>query len=173
MSDPDYPVTLSLRGRRVLVVGGGAVAARRTAGLLVAGGLVEVIAPDAVSEIARLAAAGSVTWHRRSWSPSDLMEPSPAWFVHAATSDPAVNGIVAAQAEAERVWCVRADDARSTAAWTPAITRGEIGTAAAGITIAVTAGGDPGRACAVRNAVKAGLADGTLPVARTRIRLAS
>ena len=173
MSDPDYPVTLGLHGRRVIVVGGGRVAARRTGGLLAAGAMVEVIAPEAVAEIAHLAAAGSVTWTRRAWEPSDLMEPSPAWFVHAATSDPEVNETVAAQAESERVWCVRADDARASAAWTPAVTRGAAGTPAAGVTVAVTAGGDPGRACAIRNAVGTGLADGTLPVGRTRIRLAS
>lgn len=150
MADPDYPVTLGLRGRRVLVVGGGRVAARRATGLLAAGALVEVIAPEAATEIAHLAAAGSVTWHRRPWSPSDLMEPSPSWFVHAATSDPHVNAAVAAHAESHRIWCVRADDSRSSAAWTPAVTRGEIGTEAAGITIAVTAGGD--RAGRVRSA---------------------
>ena len=47
-----YPVNLDLRGRRVLVVGGGTVAARKVGGLLDAGALVTVVSPDAVPEIA-------------------------------------------------------------------------------------------------------------------------
>ena len=38
------------------------------------------------------------------------------WLAHAATDDPAVNAAVAAEAERQRVWCVRADDASSSAA---------------------------------------------------------
>ena len=40
-----YPVVLRVAGRRVLVVGGGAVAARKVAGLADAGALVTVVAP--------------------------------------------------------------------------------------------------------------------------------
>ena len=40
-----YPLSLDLRGRRVLVVGGGPVAARRASGLADAGALVDVVAP--------------------------------------------------------------------------------------------------------------------------------
>ena len=123
--------------------------------------------------LAALAASGGIRWDRRRFETADLLAPEAAWFVHAATGDPAVNAAVAAHAEAARIWCVRADDAHASAAWTPAVTRGEPGTPAAGVTVAVTAGGDPGRACALRNAVTAGLADGSLPVRRTRIRLAS
>ena len=41
-----YPLGLRLRGRRVVVVGGGAVALRRVAGLLAAGAVVTVVAPQ-------------------------------------------------------------------------------------------------------------------------------
>jgi uroporphyrin-III C-methyltransferase/precorrin-2 dehydrogenase/sirohydrochlorin ferrochelatase len=85
-----------------------------------------------------------------------------AWLVHAATGDPAVNAVVAADAERDRVWCVRADDAAASAAWTPAVTRhGEV-------TVAVTSGGDPGRSRALRAAIAAGLAGGSLPAHRRR-----
>ena len=46
-SHPDYPITLDLRAKRVLVVGAGPVAERRVAGLLAAGAVVEVVAPAA------------------------------------------------------------------------------------------------------------------------------
>ncbi|MGB4836303.1 MAG: NAD(P)-dependent oxidoreductase, partial [Nostocoides sp.] len=42
-SHPDYPITLDLRAKRVLVVGAGPVAERRVAGLLAAGAVVEVV----------------------------------------------------------------------------------------------------------------------------------
>src|SRR5689334_4224912 len=48
---PGYPVTLRMTGRRVLVVGGGAVATRRLSALLEAGALVDVVAPDASPDV--------------------------------------------------------------------------------------------------------------------------
>ena len=59
-----YPVNLDLWGRRVLVVGGGQVAARKVAGLLSAGAAVTVVAPDAVAEIAE---DPDVRWHQRPY----------------------------------------------------------------------------------------------------------
>ena len=53
-------------------------------------------------------------------------------------------------------------------AWTPAVARGGADGPAEGITVAVTAGGDPRRAVAVRDAVAAALDSGTLPVRRVR-----
>jgi uroporphyrin-III C-methyltransferase/precorrin-2 dehydrogenase/sirohydrochlorin ferrochelatase len=47
-----YPVSLTLEGRRVLVVGGGKLATRRVADLLEAGARVEVVAPTITQEIA-------------------------------------------------------------------------------------------------------------------------
>jgi uroporphyrin-III C-methyltransferase/precorrin-2 dehydrogenase/sirohydrochlorin ferrochelatase len=80
------------------------------------------------------------------------------WLAHAATADPAINAQVAAEAQRLRIWCVRADDAAASAAWTPAVARdGEI-------TVAVTAGGDPERAKRLRTAIAFALAEGALPV---------
>jgi len=148
---------LSLTGRRVVVVGGGRVALRRVSALLEAGANVIVIAPVVLPELAEL----PVTVLARQYRDGDL---AAAWLAHAATSDPAVNAQVAAEAERNRIWCVRADDAAESAAWTPAVTRhGEV-------TVAVTAGGDPGRSQRLRAAVAQALADGTLPVRPRRAR---
>jgi siroheme synthase (precorrin-2 oxidase/ferrochelatase) len=51
---PAYPLLLELTGRRVVVVGGGAVALRRVTALLAAGAAVEVVAPAVRPELAGL-----------------------------------------------------------------------------------------------------------------------
>src|SRR5215472_8494701 len=146
-----YPLMLNLTGRPVVVVGGGRVALRRVQGLLAAGALVHVIAPQVDPALAGL----EVTVSRREYRDGDL---AGAWLAHAATGDPVVNARVAADAQRLRIWCVRADDAAASAAWTPAVARdGEI-------TVAVTAGGDPERAKRLRGAIAFALAEGALPV---------
>lgn len=168
MSQPSYPLFLDLTGRRVLVVGGGPVAARRASGLLEAGAAVEVVAPWVNEDLAALVADGRVQWHERDYLVGDLVDPEPAWLVHTATGDRSTDEAVAAHSAAARIWCVRADDAEASSAWTPAVARGGAGTAAEGLSIAVTASRDPRRARAVRDAVAAALDCGTLPVRRVR-----
>ena len=146
-----YPLMLDLTGRRAVIVGGGRVALRRAQALLAAGALVRIIAPRVDPALAGL----ELTVSRREYRDGDL---AGAWLAHAATNDPAVNARVAADAQRLRIWCVRADDAAASAAWTPAVaTDGEI-------TVAVTAGGDPERAKRLRAAIAFALAEGALPV---------
>jgi uroporphyrin-III C-methyltransferase / precorrin-2 dehydrogenase / sirohydrochlorin ferrochelatase len=157
-----YPLTLRLAGRRVVVVGGGAVAVRRLPGLLAAEARVVVIDPAPSRTLEELAghasAADRVQLVRRGYATGDL---SGAWLVHACTSDPAVQEQVAADAEAAGIWCIRADAAELTAAVTPASGTAE------GVTFAVTSG-DPRRSAGVRDAVIDQLRDGSLDVARGR-----
>jgi uroporphyrin-III C-methyltransferase/precorrin-2 dehydrogenase/sirohydrochlorin ferrochelatase len=155
MSAPQYFLALGLEGRRAVVVGGGKVALRRVRGLLDAGANVVVIAPEVDAELAAL----PVTVLRRGYRDGDL---AAAWLAHAASDDPAVNELVAAEADRNRIWCVRADDASASAAWTPAVARHD------DVAVAITAGGDPGRAQRLRAALEALLADGELPLRRTR-----
>jgi uroporphyrin-III C-methyltransferase/precorrin-2 dehydrogenase/sirohydrochlorin ferrochelatase len=155
VSAPQYALALSMAGKRAVVVGGGRVALRRARGLLDANANVIVIAPQVLPELAAL----PVTVLPRKYRDGDL---AAAWLAHAASSDPAVNAQVAAEAERHRIWCVRADDAAASDAWTPSVTRQD------DITITVTAGGDPRRAQRLRAAIEAALAAGTLPVRRLR-----
>jgi uroporphyrin-III C-methyltransferase / precorrin-2 dehydrogenase / sirohydrochlorin ferrochelatase len=145
-----YPVEIDLNGRLAVVVGGGAVALRRTKALVEAGARVTVIAPAVTSELAAL----PVAVRRRRYRDGDL---AGAWFAHAATNDPVVNAAVAAEAERERIWCARADDASASAARMPAVTKhGDV-------TVAVTSCGDPRRSQRLRSAIAASLAEGALP----------
>ena len=158
-----YPSGLRLEGRRVVVVGGGRVAARRVAGLLQAGARVLVIAPEVTAAVEGYAAGGQVQWDRRPYRAGDLAE---AWYAVAATDDPRVNAAVAAEAEDARVFCSRADDAAGSTAWTPAV-----GTHA-GVVVSVMSAdaADPRRSAAVRDAVVEGLREGTLTAPRFRSR---
>lgn len=162
-----YPLTLDVTGRRVLVVGGGPVAARRALALVDAGARVDVVAPEVVDDLRRASDAGVLTWHARPWMSGDLLDPARAWLVHTATGT-VVDAEVAAAAEEHGVWCDRADDAAASAAWTPAVARGAAGGPAAGTVVAVSGGGDPRRASSLRDAIVVALEDGTLPVRRFR-----
>ena len=148
-----YPLGLMLAGRRVLVVGGGTVATRRVPALLDAGAVVVVVSPHLTPALQALAADGRIQWHERGFQPSDV---DGCWLVHVAVDDAAVAAAVSAAAEERRVFCVRADDRHAATAWTPATTR------QGPVTVAVTAGGDPRRAVAIRDAIADLLATGRL-----------
>jgi uroporphyrin-III C-methyltransferase/precorrin-2 dehydrogenase/sirohydrochlorin ferrochelatase len=146
-----FPLHLDLAGRRVLVVGAGPVAVRRTRALLAAGAAVEVVAP-AVS-----AGLPDVPVQRRRFEDGDV---DGAWLVLACTG--VVDEDVAAACQARRIWCVRADDAARSAAWVPAVARVE------DVVVSVTAGRDPRRAVGLRDALALALETGDLPLRRGR-----
>ena len=148
-----YPVGLRLAGRRVVVVGGGQVAHRRVAGLLEAHADVVLVSPEVTPALEALVQPGSLTWHARPYADGDL---DGAWYAVAATDDPEVNAAVTAEADRMRVFCARADDRSQSSAWTPAVGR------QGDLVVGVHGGGDPQRAVGVRDAVLAGLTDGTI-----------
>ncbi len=156
-----YPLSLHLAGRKAVIVGAGAVATRRIAGLLDAGALVTVIAPSASDEILDLSAKGCINLVLREFRAGDT---DGAWIIHTATGVRAVDDAVAHEAESCRIWCVRADDAALSAAWTPASATVDE------VTVAVTSRMDPRRSAAIRNAISDQLRDGRLPARATRPR---
>lgn len=139
---PAYLSGLLLTGRTVLVVGGGCVARRRVPRLVAAGARVAVVAPEVHEALAALAESGVITWHPRTYRPSDLDD---AWYVLAATDAPDANAAIAADAEASRIFCVRADKAGEGTAWTPAT--GDT----SGVTVAAVTSRDPLRARRIRD----------------------
>jgi siroheme synthase-like protein len=103
-----WPVNLLVADRRVVVVGGGRIAARKVEPLVELGAEVVVVAPELGPELQRLADAGGLAEVReRPFTPADL---DGAWLAVTATDDPAVNHDVFVAAEARRVWCNSADD---------------------------------------------------------------
>ena len=141
-----FPVFLKLAGRRVLVVGGGPVAASKLRGLLDADATVVVVAPDVVEEIA----AAPVEILRRPFVPEDLEGIS---FVVAA-APPAVNREVAAAAHPRGLFVNAVDDMENATAYMGAIVR------RAGVTMALSTDGEaPALAGLMREALEALLPD--------------
>jgi uroporphyrin-III C-methyltransferase/precorrin-2 dehydrogenase/sirohydrochlorin ferrochelatase len=150
---PRLPLFVDLTGRRAVVVGAGAVAVRRTARLRAAGAQVVVVAPyvDPALDADEVQA--------REFTPADL---DGAWLVVACTDDADVNAAVAEAARERGIWCVRSDDAPASAAWLPASVEID------DVAVAVTAGGDPRQAVALRDAIANGMRAGSLPQRRRR-----
>jgi siroheme synthase-like protein len=101
------PVNLLVRGRRVVVVGGGRIAARKIEPLLELGAEVHVVAPAVGPEVREWVDAGRCSLAEREFVAGDL---DGAWLALTATDDPAVNAAVYTAGEAGRVWVNSADD---------------------------------------------------------------
>ncbi len=94
------PVFLNVRQRDCLVVGGGGVAARKSAMLHAAGARVVVVAPELAPEIAERVQAGVYQHRARHFEPSDLDGMA---LAIAATDDEAVNREVSELARARNL----------------------------------------------------------------------
>lgn len=156
---------LSLTGRRVLLVGGGTVAARRLARFLTDGALVRVVAPELAPQTRALLAEHrsdrGLEWVRRQFVPEDLDD---AWLVHSATGDAAVDRDVAALCDQRRVFCINASDGgHGSARMTAQAASGDVV-----IGVSSEAGVDPRRAAGVRDAIDRMLESGRLPLRRRR-----
>ncbi len=92
-----YPILLNLRGRHVVVVGGGTVAARKVADLLAAGALVTIISPTLHDD---LAAQGEQITARLTAYESGMLNEIDPLLVFAATNSEVVNQQVAQDARA-------------------------------------------------------------------------
>ncbi len=102
-----YPVTLNVRGRRCLVVGGGAVALRKVLGLLEEGAEVTVITPEAVPDIEAQARDERLSLESREYRAGDAAGYA---LVIAATDHREVNRQVFEDAEKAGIWVNVADD---------------------------------------------------------------
>ena len=137
-----FPAFLKLEGRRVLVVGGGPVAASKIDGLLASGANVTVVAPSIRPEIAR----PGITLITRAFESSDL---DGAWWVVAA-APPEVNRQVLLAAEPRCLFVNAVDDPPNATAYLGGVVR------RSGVTIAIsTDGRAPALAGLLREALDA------------------
>lgn len=90
-----YPAHINLQDRKCLVVGGGTVAERKVVSMLLSGGDVTVISPDATELLTFLANTGTVRWHKRQLKSGDT---DGYFLVCAATDFTDINSAVFAEA---------------------------------------------------------------------------
>ena len=141
-----FPAFIKLAGRRVVVIGGGPVAASKLEALLNAGADITVVAPEIVSEIRN----SSVTILERSFRLSDL---DGAWLVVAAAT-PDVNRAVAQAAETRHIFVNAVDDPPNASMYLGGVVR------RAGVTFAIST---DGRAPALAGLLREAL-DSLLPI---------
>jgi len=122
-----HPQFLKLAGRRVLVVGGGPVAAAKLAQLAGTGADLLVVAPEVRPEIE----ATGARVERRPFRPEDL---DGAWFAVAA-APPEVNRAVAAEAERRRIFVNAVDDPSAASSYAGGVVR------RGPVTVALSTGG--------------------------------
>src|SRR5881628_1010317 len=140
-----YPVFLNLRGRRAVVIGGGAVAEQKVRGLLAAGAHVTVVSPETTVGLSTLAAENGIELRRRPYRAGDL---AGAWLAIAATDQRDTNRAVWTDAERAGVLLNAVDDLKHCSFIAPAIHR------EGDITVAVsTAGKSPALAVRLRDRI--------------------
>ena len=139
-----FPAFLNLRGRRLVIVGGGRVAASKLESLLAAGGEVTVVAPDVRPELER----PGVTVIRRPFTDADL---DVAWWVVAA-APPEVNRQVLRAGNERRVFVNAVDDPAHATAYLGGVVRRD------DVTVAISTNGRaPALAGLLREALDAWL----------------
>ena len=140
------------------MVGGGNVAQRRLPLLVASGADVHVIARAATRAVE---AMSGITLSLRDYRDGDL---AGAWYAIAATDDAQVNSAVVAEADRNRIFCVRADIAVEGSAVTPASFD------YAGLSVGVLAGGEHRRSAAIRSAIREALQQGVITAGELRER---
>lgn len=119
-----YPVLLDLRQARILMVGGGAVALRKTEGVVDAGGHPTIIAPHMLPALRALVERFALTYHARTYRSGDVHG---FQLVFAATDRREINAAVAREASAEAAWVNVVDDPDGSSFQVPAsIRQGEV-----------------------------------------------
>lgn len=112
-----YPVNINISDKLCLVVGGGAVALRKTKSLLAGGARVRVICPEINAELKNLALSREIEWFERGFAEGDLKG---AFLVFAATDNPVVQALITEEALKSSVLLNSADDPRNSDFHVPA-----------------------------------------------------
>jgi len=139
----NYPLMLDLTDRAIVIIGGGAVAARKAAGLVSAGAKnIRVVSPEF-----RAIFPGQIERQVKCYHPDDLKD---ADLVFAATDSTAVNDAVMRDANALGIWVNRSDASEELSGDFSTPAKFESGT----ITVTVSAG-SPALAAMIRDELQA------------------
>lgn len=165
------PILLEGASLTVLVVGGGAVAARKAEAFAASGASVRVVALEPSADVRALARSSAIELVERAYQRGDIGD---ALLVIAATSDRATNAAIAADARAAARLANVVDAPAEGSFATMAVHR------AGALVVGVSAGGVPGAAARVRDAIAdrfdaryAGALDGLASLRRALIERGS
>ncbi len=137
-----FPILVEMKQRRCLVIGGGAVAERKIAGLLEVGASVTVISPDITETIARWSESKLIRLTARRYRAGDLGGHE---LVFIATDDAEVNAAVYKEGRERGIWVNAADDQAHCDFILPSVLR------RGDLTVAVSSkGGSPALARTIR-----------------------
>ena len=137
-----YPVFFDLKGRSVLVIGGGRLALEKVTGLLAAEACVTVVAPDINDELSELRDGEQIEHLARDYRSGDMQGRA---LVMAANDDSSANAALHADARANGIPLNAADDPSNCDFILPAVVRNPP------LTLAIsTGGGSPAMARRVR-----------------------
>jgi len=89
---PYYPIFIDVENRDVLIIGGGAVCARKAETMMRYGARVTIVAPEVIDEISGWANDGRIKLTRKEYDEADLEGAS---IVIASTDDACINGRIA------------------------------------------------------------------------------
>ena len=115
-----FPMFVKLEGRRVLVVGAGAVGEATIESLLETSASVLVIAPKATPRVREWAREGRIDWQAREYRPADF---AGIFLVIAATGSPALHDEIYAEARSRGVLCNAVDEPQRCDFYFPAVVR--------------------------------------------------
>mgnify|MGYP000053032809 CR=1 FL=1 len=138
-----YPILLTALDRvQTVVIGGGRVSERKTAGLLEAKARIRLISPQVTARLQEWAAQGLLQWIQRGYQRGDL---AGAWLAVVATNQREVNALAAGEARERGILCNVADAPAEGNFHVPAVYRGK-----REIVAVSTFSGNPALAAALR-----------------------
>lgn len=145
-----YPISVNLRGRVCLIVGGGKVAERKIKSLLTHGAQVRLISPEATDTLQTLAEDGRIDWRREAYTAGGTGALDDVFLTMACTDNRTVNAQVTRDAQARQrlVLCADDPDAGNFVSLAQ-ITRGDLS-----VTVS-TGGGSPTLAAVLRERLEA------------------
>ncbi len=140
-----YPISLNIKGKPCVVIGGGRVAERKVRNLLLCGARVRVVSPDLTDLLSKWVSQRKIDYVRSEYRAGHLKG---AFLVYAGTSDRKVNAEIAKDAAQRKLLVNVADSTRDSTFILPAVFRKK------GVSIAVsTEGLSPARAVRIRDKI--------------------
>jgi len=113
-----FPMFVDLSEKRILVIGGGRIAARRINTLLLFAENIKVVAPRICEELSELEQQGKIVWVKRGWKEADTVGMD---MVLAASDNSAVNHRAVVFCNESGILVNSADDKKKCDFYFPAI----------------------------------------------------